>query len=166
MLAVPNTCHRLSPELNMDLMPKQIIIIVFAQSILAIVLLVGYARRSRRAKTAALESGAAPTAETVGPGPQSWLWVAGAMLLFAAVLLLWRPVSTWYWSRHPPSIEHRSELLEAASKELRCPAEQLTIEPFEDTGANVTGCERNTRLCWRVPSRYQGPAWLACFVPY
>ena len=150
----------------MDLIPKQIIIIVFAQGVIAILLLVGYARRSRRDKAIATASVEESTAETVARGLQSWVWVAGTMVFFAAALLLWRPVSTWYWSRHPPSIEHRSELLDAASKELRCPAERLTVAPFGDTGAKVSGCDGSTRLCWRTPNRYQGPAWLGCFEPY
>jgi hypothetical protein len=149
-----------------DLILKRIIVIALVQGLLAILFLAGYARRRRREKTTATEPGAAPPAETFAWHPQSWAWPAGIIVLFAAGMLLWRPVSTWYWSRHPPSSEHRSELLEAASKQLRCPVEQLTIEPFEDTGAKVTGCGGNTRLCWRTTSRYGAPSWLGCYVPY
>jgi hypothetical protein len=151
----------------MDL-PKQTIIIVFAQGILAILLIIGYARRSRREKAIAAASSAtsATSAAEKAAGGPSWVWVAGSMAAFAAVLLFWRPVSSWYWSRHPPSIEHRSELLEAASHQLQCPAEQLTIEPYGDTGAQVTGCEGKARLCWRKTSRYSSPAWLGCFESY
>jgi hypothetical protein len=146
----------------MDLMPNQIIIFVVAQSILAIVLIVRYARRSRREKMVTTESGAAPQPETEVRGPQPWVWVA-TVVLIAAVVLLWRPCSTWYSARYAPIILFRSQLLEAASKEIHCPADQLTIEVVGDREAKVTGCGGNTRLCWRK-SIYYG--WLGCYVPY
>lgn len=150
----------------MDLTLDRIIIMVLAQGALAILLFVGFARRRRREKTIAAESGAAPVAETFAWSPQSWLWPVGIIVLFAVVSLLWRPVSTWYWSRHPPAIEHRSKLLEAASKQLHCPAEQLTIEPYGDQGAKVTGCAGNTILCWGRTNRSVPPAWLGCHLLY
>jgi len=90
------------------------------------------------------------------------VWVA-TVVLIATVVLLWRPCSTWYSSRYAPIVLRRSELLEAAAKELHCPAEQLAIEPFGDREAKVTGCGGNTRLCWRKGIGY---AWRGCYVPY
>ncbi len=150
----------------MDPILNRTTIIVLAQGVLVILLFAGYARRSRRGKTMTTESGAEPATETFTWHPQSWAWPVGIVVLFIVGVLLWRPVSTWYAARHPPAIEHRGALIEAASKELHCPAEQLAVEPFGDNGAKVTGCGGNTRLCWRTTTRYGALSWLGCYVPY
>jgi hypothetical protein len=141
---------------------KRIIIIVLAQGALAILLLAVHVWRRHREKTLATESVSAPEPETVVRGPQPWVWVA-TVVLIAAVGVLWRPCSTWNSSHFAPIKIRRSELLEAASKEINCPAEQLTIEPFGDREAKVSGCGGNTRLCWRKGVGY---AWRGCYVPY
>ena len=146
----------------MDHNIKRIIIIVLAQGALAILLLAVHAWRRRREKTLATESGSAPEPETVVRGPQPWVWVA-TVALIAGVVLLWRPCSAWYSARYAPIILRRSQLLEAASKQIHCPVDQLTVEPVGDREAKVTGCGGNTRLCWRK-SIYYG--WLGCYVPY
>ena len=171
MLPVSATCYRLTLEQNMDLTPdlKRIIVIVLVQAVLAILLFAGYGRRGRREKTLTAESGTPPAADSFAWHPQSWLWPVGVVVVFAAGALLWRPVSTWYLARNPPAREHRSKLLDAASKELHCPVEQLTIEPptpqtLRDGSAKVTGCGGNTQLCWGRTNRSVPPGWIGCYL--
>jgi hypothetical protein len=145
----------------MDIIPNKITIIVFAQGVLVLLWLLGNSWRRRRENALAAE----PVAGKVPLSSQPLVWVVGTMVGLPAFLLLLRPCNTWYWSRHPPTIEHRSELLDTASKALHCPAEQLTIKPFGDTGADVTGCDRTTRSCWGRSSRYEPNAWTRCYTP-
>lgn len=155
----------------MELTLKRTIVIVLVQGVLVILLFAGYARRGRRDKTMAAEFGAEPMAEVGAWHPQSWAWPVGIVALFAAGVLLWRPVSTWYLARHPPSSEHRRELLDAASKELHCPTDQLAIVPpttetLRDGSAKVTGCGGNTQLCWGRTGRSGPPRWMGCHLLY
>jgi hypothetical protein len=146
----------------MDLMPKQITIMVFAQGVLVLLLLFANSRRLRRKKASMAES----SAEEVPLSSQPWVWVAGAMVGLAAVLLLMRPFTTWYWAHYPPAVEHRRELLDIASKQLLCPAEQLTIRPFGQRGAEVTGCDGKMKVCWEIIPGTRGHyAWTGCYTP-
>jgi hypothetical protein len=150
----------------MDLTLKRIIVIVLVQGVLVILLYAGYRRRGGREKTITAESGTTLAADPFAWHPQSWAWPVGIIVVFAAGALLWRPVSTWYLARNPPAREHRSKLLEAASKELHCPVEQLVIEPFGDNGAKVTGCGGSTQLCWGRTNRSGPPGWIGCYLLY
>jgi len=88
------------------------------------------------------------------------------MVCLAATLLLLGPCIAWYWSRHPPIIEHRTELLETASKRLFCPVDQLVIKPFGQSGAEVTGCDGKLLVCWGRDTIHRTPAgWNGCYVP-
>jgi hypothetical protein len=146
----------------MDIIPEKITIIVFAQGLLVLLLLLGNSWRRRRERGLAAES----TTENVPLSSQPWVWVAGTMVGLAVVLLLLRPFTTWYWSHYPPTIEHRRELLEKASKELNCPAEQLVIKPVGQTGAEVTGCDSDMKVCWsRVLGRRSRRTWAYCPLP-
>lgn len=141
----------------MDYSLKQIAIIVAVQGALVAVLYLARARRARRGQQT----------DTTTMSPHAWAWPVGIVVLFAAVLLLRRPCTAWYSSRHPPTVEHRTELLQTASTQLRCPAEQLTIEAFThevsgSAGAKVTGCGGSTQFCWGRTNRSGPPRWMAC----
>jgi hypothetical protein len=89
------------------------------------------------------------------------LYVAFLVCL-AAFAILAPYCDRWGWSRHPPAVEHRRELLETVAKQLRCPPEALLVTPAGDTGADVTGCGGSTHLCWRRLTRSGPRSWMAC----
>ncbi len=156
-------------DLELDL--KRIIVFVLVQVVLVILLFASYARRSRRENALTTKSGAAPAADPFAWSPQTWLWPVGIVVVFVAGKILWTPVSTWYASHHPPAVEHRSELIAAAAKEIHCPAEQLTIAPptpesVKDGSATVAGCGGSTHLCWGRTNRSVPPGWIGCYLLY
>ena len=101
---------------------------------------------------------------------QPILTYVGVLVLLLSIPLLTPWCNSWYWARHPPTQEHRQELVETVSRQFQCPADQLEITPHGEIGAFVVGCGASTRLCWRklahlvLPSRvWLGPsAWLPC----
>jgi hypothetical protein len=149
-----------------DLITKRIVVIGLVQVVLLILVFAVNAGRGRGDKTIEPASGATPAADPYAWHPQSWAWPVGIIVLFVVGSMLWRPVSNWYWSHNPPASEHRSELLETASKQLHCPAEQLTVELHGNKGAKVTGCAGNTQLCWGRTNRSVPPAWIGCDLLY
>ena len=85
------------------------------------------------------------------------------IVAFCALLALFAPwCNDWHWSHHPPSEEHRRELLDITSRQFQCPIHQLVVFPEGRIGARVTGCGANTHLCWRQPARLWKYAWLPC----
>jgi hypothetical protein len=82
--------------------------------------------------------------------------------LALCLLLCVSACDSWHWKRHPPTKEHAGELIEAVSRQFRCPAEQLVVTPVGTTGADVTGCGSSTRLCWRQPARLWPRRWMEC----
>jgi len=146
----------------MDLIPRNVAIAVFAQGALVLLWIFVRSRGRSRSNEAASE----PPTESVPLSTQPWVWVAGSMAGLAAILLFLRPCTAWYWSRHPPIVEHRSELLETASKRLNCPADRLAIKPFQDSGAEVTGCDRKIQVCWGRDLTHRSlVGWNGCYVP-
>jgi hypothetical protein len=87
----------------------------------------------------------------------------GIVVLCGLIAILGPRCNNWgRWAGHPPTVEHRSELLEITSPQFHCPVDQLVISPEGDIGARVTGCGSNTHLCWRQPARHWKFAWLPC----
>jgi hypothetical protein len=149
----------------MDKLPLQVVLIPFACGALLLLLwlYVAWLRRRVQGKAPRVESNDATAATT-------WkraVWIVGGFAGLAAIVLYFSPWTPGYRSRHPPIVEHRSKLVDTAAKELRCPAEQLAIQPSGDNGAQVQGCGRTIGLCWGAIAGRRGWAWSAsaCYAP-
>jgi hypothetical protein len=93
-------------------------------------------------------------------------WPVFVMILLLGMIPVVAPwCNSWHWSRHPPTVEHRRELIELAAKQFRCPPEELAITASGEIGAEVRGCGGWTKLCWRQLTRLGPFAWRECYLP-
>ena len=98
---------------------------------------------------------------------QGWIAAVVVVGLVAILVSYYSPLTSSYLSRHPPIVEHRRELIETASKQLRCPPEQLVIKPSGDSGAQVQGCGGVIGLCWGAIVAHRAWGWSVsrCYAP-
>jgi hypothetical protein len=149
----------------MDQLPLQVVLTPLIGLAIVVLLWLYIRWLKRRVQGKAPVSGPAsdPTATTW----KQAVWMVGGLACLAAILMYFSPWTSGYRSRHPPIVEHRSKLVETASKQLNCPAEQLVLKPSGDNGAQVQGCGRTIGLCWGSLMGRRGWGWSvsACYAP-
>jgi hypothetical protein len=133
--------------------------------LLAISLAIGvwayFATRAKSQDSSNMEP-APPPKPTSGQAPRNLGLGIGIVVICGLLAAFTSWCNGWHWTRHPPTQEHRQELLEVTSKQFHCPIDQLVVSPEGEIGAKVTGCGGETHLCWRQPARLWKFSWLPC----
>ena len=106
--------------------------------------------RRRGTASSAEESRVKPARKAMSPQDKRQLLLGiGGVGVVGAIALLAPWCNQQYWAQHPPALEHRRELIDLASRQFQCSADQLKVAPDGEIGATVSGCGAWTRLCWR-----------------